>query len=271
MSWALGLGRASNQYTLSTRLFPMSLKNPSRTGRDAGIFKVEKTSWVDELRFFISGGAPLAPELAEFFYAAGILILEGYGLTETSPVIAVNRPSQFKFGTVGLPLHNVSIRIAPDGEILTSGPAVMKGYYGKEAETRDVMEEGWLHTGDIGVIEKEGFLKITDRKKDIIITASGKNVAPQKIENLLKSNPHFLNVVVVGNRRPYLSALVVPNPAKVKQAAQALGTSRLGLWKIDSRSADLPALHGTNPKSGGGFGVIRANQENRFVGRRFFN
>ena len=255
MSWALGVGQRSNQYTLSNRALPIFLRIQAGLA-EMLVFSKLKRKLGGRLRFFISGGAPLAPELAKFFYAAGILILEGYGLTETSPVITVNRPSQFRFGTVGLPLHNVSIRIAPDGEVLTSGPAVMKGYYGKEAETRDVMEEGWLHTGDIGVIEKGGFLKITDRKKDIIITASGKNIAPQKIENLLKSNPHFLNVVVVGNRRPYLSALVVPNPAKVKQVAESLGihTSNYGtliqnphlyqyyMGQIESVAADLASF-----------------------------
>ncbi len=222
MSWARNVGRQFNQATYATRRVPVFLKLQKGLA-EILVFSKLKHMLGGRVRFFISGGAPLAPELAEYFFSAGILILEGYGLTETSPVIAVNRPSQFKFGTVGLPLHNVSIKIAPDGEILTRGPAVMKGYFGQEAESRDVMEDGWFHTGDIGEIEKEGFLKVTDRKKDIIITASGKNVAPQKIENLLKSNPHFLNVVVVGNRRPYLSAIVVPNPARVKQSAQALG------------------------------------------------
>ena len=222
MSWAFKVGRQVNQAEHGTRHVPVSLKL-QKSLAESLVFSKLKHALGGRIRFFISGGAPLAPELAEYFFSAGILILEGYGLTETSPVIAVNRPSQFKFGTVGPPLHNVSIRIAPDGEILTRGPAVMNGYYGKEAETRAVMEDGWFHTGDIGVIEDEGFLRITDRKKDIIITASGKNVAPQQIENLLKSNPHFLNAVVVGNRRPYLSALVVPNPERVKQVAQALG------------------------------------------------
>ncbi len=231
MSWALHVGRQVNQSTHATQHIPVSLKIQKGLAETL-VFSKLKHALGGRVRFFISGGAPLAPELADYFFSAGILILEGYGLTETAPVIAVNRPAQFKFGTVGLPLHNVSIKIAPDGEILTRGPAVMKGYYGKEAETRAVMEDGWFHTGDIGVIEKEGFLKVTDRKKEIIVTASGKNIAPQKIENLLKSNPHFLNIVVVGNRRPYLSALVVPNPSKVKQAAQALGLKASDYGKL---------------------------------------
>ena len=231
MSWALKVGRQFNHSTRANRRVPVLLRLQKGVA-EILVFSKLKKKLGGRLRFFISGGAPLAPELAEFFFSAGILILEGYGLTETSPVIAVNRPAQFKFGTVGPPLHNVSIKIAADGEIWTRGPAVMKGYYGKETESRDVMQDGWFHTGDIGVLEKDGFLKITDRKKDIIITATGKNVAPQKIENLLKSNPHFLNVVVVGNKRPFLSALIVPNPAKVKQAAKALGLQSSDYGKL---------------------------------------
>ncbi len=231
MVWALEVGRQTNQHTYARRPIPLrgQLK---RWLAEAVVFSKLKRKLGGRLRFFISGGAPLAPELAEFFFTAGILILEGYGLTETSPVIAVNRPHHFKFGTVGPPLTNVDIKIASDGEILTRGPAVMKGYYGKAAEFQEAIEDGWFHTGDIGLFEEEGFLKITDRKKDIIITASGKNVAPQKIENRLKPNPHFLHVVVVGNRRPYISALVVPNPDKVKQAAQALGLQALDYGKL---------------------------------------
>ena len=175
------------------------------------------------MRFFISGGAPLDKELAEFFFSVGVTILEGYGLTETSPVIAVNRCDRFKLGTVGQPLRHVEVKLAEDGEILTRGPAVMLGYYKREAETREVMEGGWFHTGDVGSLDREGFLKITDRKKDLIVTASGKNIAPQMLEGMLKTNPYFASVVAVGDKRPFVSALVVPNAEKLKAQAEVMG------------------------------------------------
>jgi len=173
------------------------------------------------VRFFVSGGAPLSKDIAEFFYAAGLTVIEGYGLTETSPVIACNTIEGVKFGTVGRPVPGVEVKIAPDGEILTRGPNLMKGYYKKEAETREVLVDGWLHTGDIGTLDDEGFLAITDRKKDLIITAGGKNVAPQPIENLLKTSPYIANAVVVGGNRKFISALIVPNFDKLEAYARA--------------------------------------------------
>ena len=163
------------------------------------------------IRFFISGGAPLDKNLAEFFHSAGFLILEGYGLTETSPVISVNRPKKFKFGTVGLPLSGLELKIASDGEILTKGPSVMLGYYNRDPETKKVLKDEWFHTGDIGSVDGDGFLSITDRKKDLIVTAGGKKVAPQWLERLLKGNPFFLNAVVFGDKKPFISGIVVPN------------------------------------------------------------
>jgi long-chain acyl-CoA synthetase len=175
-------------------------------------------------RAFISGGGPLARELAEFFWAVGVPVYQGYGLTEASPVVSANSPGANRVGTVGQPIEHVNVRIAEDGEILVQGPCVMKGYYLRPEDTSAVISSaGWLATGDIGRLDQDGFLYVTDRKKDLFKTAAGKFVAPQPIENLLKVSPLILNAVLVGDAHKFIAALIVPNFANVEAAARQQG------------------------------------------------
>lgn len=220
--WSYRIGKKYAQKDLAGKKIPPLLRLKRKIANKLVFSKIiERTG--GRVRFFISGGAPLSKDIAEFFYAMGLVIYEGYGLTETSPVLAVNRPGALKFGTVGKPIPEVEIKIAPDGEILARGPNVMKGYYKKEDETSEAFEGGWFHTGDIGHLNEDGFLVITDRKKDLIVTSGGKNVAPQPIENLLKTSPYISTVVVIGDKRRFISALVVPNFEKLEELARDRG------------------------------------------------
>jgi long-chain acyl-CoA synthetase len=176
------------------------------------------------LRNFVSGGAPLAPEFAEFFWSVNLPVYQGYGLTETSPIVAANLPPANKVGTVGRPIPHVEVRIADDGEILVKGPCVMQGYYRKPEETKQVLTaDGWFCTGDIGKLDADGYLIITDRKKELLKTAGGKFVAPAPIENLLKTSRFIVNAIVVGDRRKFVSALIVPDFAAIEADARKAG------------------------------------------------
>ena len=172
------------------------------------------------LRYFVSGGAALSIKVGEFFQALGIVILEGYGLTETSPVTNVNRPEKVKFGTVGPVVDNVEVTIDTDGEILFKGPNIMKGYWNDEEATKEVIYDGWFHTGDIGELDEDGYLKITDRKKHIIVTSGGKNIAPLPIEQLIAENNYVEQVMVAGEKKPFLVALIVPNFSELESFAE---------------------------------------------------
>jgi long-chain acyl-CoA synthetase len=173
------------------------------------------------LRVGVSGAAPLSTDVMEFFHALGVPVVEGYGLTETASSATVNEPGNFRIGTVGRPVQDAEIRLADDGEILIRSPSVFAGYYKEpEATAEALTEDGWLRTGDVGEIDDEGFLRITDRKKDLIITAGGKNIAPQNLENALKTSRFVSQALVVGDRRPYVTALVTLDEAELESSGR---------------------------------------------------
>jgi long-chain acyl-CoA synthetase len=221
--WALKVAEDRLEYRVTRTPMPFLLGIKSKLA-DKLVFKTIHERLGGRVRFVLSGGAPLSADLAAFFIGAGVEILEGYGLTETSPVIALNTPDRRRIGTVGPMIPGVEVKIADDGEILTRGPHVMKGYFNNpEATAQAIDPQGWFHTGDIGEIDRDGFLRITDRKKDIIINAYGKNIAPQPLEGLLKSSPYIGTPVLIGDRRKFLTALIVPNFEKLERDAATMG------------------------------------------------
>ncbi len=223
-NWAVSVGRDVSRHQQRGQPVPRGLELKRKVA-DKLVFAKLHAALGGRLQWAVSGGAPLARDIAEFFHAAGILLLEGYGLTETCPALTFNRPGRFKFGSVGQALPGVELKIADDGEILARGPNIAtKGYFKQAEATREVFEpDGWFHTGDIGTIDGDRFLFITDRKKDLIVTAGGMNIAPQNIENLLKADPFISQVMVYGDRRPYPVALITVNPEELSKFAQEQG------------------------------------------------
>jgi len=223
-SWAVSVGRDVSRHQQRGQPVPATLELKRKVAHKL-VFSKLHAALGGRLQWAVSGGAPLARDIAEFFHAAGILLLEGYGLTETCPALTFNRPDRFKFGSVGQTLPGVQLRIAEDGEILARGPNIATlGYYKQPEATREVFDpDGWFHTGDIGTVDQDGFLVITDRKKDLIVTAGGMNIAPQNIENLLKADPFISQVMVYGDRRPYPVALITINPEELSKFAREQG------------------------------------------------
>jgi long-chain acyl-CoA synthetase len=218
VTWALAVGRRVSGLRQRGERVPAALALRHRIA-DRLVYSKVKERFGGRLRFGISGGAPLAEEIAEFFHALDVLILEGWGLTECTTAAAVNRPQRYRFGTVGPAMPGFEVRTDGEGELLIRSETVFAGYYKDEEATRAVLaEDGWLRSGDVGEIDPDGFIKITDRKKDIIVTAGGKNVAPQNIENALKMSPYVSQALVVGDRRPYVVALVTLDQDEVAKA-----------------------------------------------------
>ncbi|MBI2891202.1 MAG: long-chain fatty acid--CoA ligase [Nitrospirae bacterium] len=222
--WALTVGRQVSQKVQKKESVPVGLALQQKLAHKL-VFSKLHARLGGRIRFCISGGAPLSREIAEFFHAAGILVIEGYGLTETCPALTINRLEEFRFGSVGKPIPGVEIKIAEDGEILGRGPNIALGYYKLADETKQAfLEDGWFATGDIGEFDPDGFLRITDRKKDLIKTAGGKYVAPQYVENLLKAkDPLISQAMVHGDKRPFCSALIALNAEELKPFLKGAG------------------------------------------------
>jgi long-chain acyl-CoA synthetase len=236
IGWALRIGRRVSELRQQNKPVPAGLAFQHRLA-DKLVYSKVKAKLGGRLRLPISGGAPLAKEIAEFFHAIDIAIMEGYGQTECTTASNVNMLTRFRFGTVGPAIPGVEVRTAEDGEILVRGPNVFAGYYKDDQATREVLDdEGWLHTGDIGHID-DGFLTITDRKKDIIVTAQGKNVAPQNIENELKGSKYVSQALVIGDRRPYLTALITLDEAEVAKLDSGADTNALVQQVVDGYNA----------------------------------
>jgi len=214
--WSMKIGIDALPYRMKDKPFPPFLGLKYKLAKKLVYDKIARV-FGGRLKFLVSAGAPLSKGIADFFGSLGFTIIEGYGMTETSAPATLNLPNKFKFGTVGMPLPGVEVKIADDGEVLIRAGNVFKGYFKNPEATKEALIDGWMHTGDIGYFDEEGFLVISDRKKDLIITAGGKNIAPQKTENMLKAEPYIAQVVVIGDRRPYLVALIVVDEDKARE------------------------------------------------------
>ena len=222
-NWALRIGKDFRNLSNAKQKIPFLLKL-KHTIADKLIYSKVRMKLGGEIKYFISGGAPLSRKINEFFAGIGLTILEGYGLTETSPILTCNIPTNIQFGSVGMPLEDVEIKIAEDGEILAKGPNIMIGYYNNNEATEEVFDKnGWFHTGDIGIIDKGGHLTITDRKKSIIVTSGGKNIAPAPLENSLLNSNYIEQVLVIGDKRNFLTCLIVPAFDNVKSYLSSKG------------------------------------------------
>jgi len=230
--WALDVGKQRSTYEQAGESVPIWIQAQNFIARKLVFERVQQLLG-GNIRIMVSGASPIAREILEFFHAFELLILEGYGLTETTPALTINLPRDFKFGTVGKPIPGCQITIAPDGEIFARGPNVAQGYYKRPEATAEAWDEaGWFHTGDIGEFDGEGFLRITDRKKDLIKTSGGKYVAPQKIENMLKTQPHISQAVVIGNNRKYCTALLSIDEDSARQLREQFGIDPADPWEL---------------------------------------
>jgi long-chain acyl-CoA synthetase len=217
---ALKIGKHRATLMMNFKPVPFYLETLYRLAHAAVFHKLKERLGFDRIRVAYSGAAPIAPDVLHFFQSIGVNLIEGYGQTEGTGVTCVSRVGRVKFGTVGPPLPGVEVKIADDGEILVNSPGVFKGYYGNPESTAETIQDGWLFSGDVGEIDEDGYLRITDRKKDIIVTAGGKNITPQYIENKLKASPYINDAVVIGDKRKFLSCLVMIDEDNVVKYAQ---------------------------------------------------
>ena len=242
--WALRIG-AQNALAFEGKSVPI-LARMLRPLADRLVLQKVRERTGGRIRFFVSGAAPLPAEVGRAFASFGLPIIEGYGMTETSPIISVNPYPKLKWGTVGRPIPNIEVRIAADGEILTRGPHVMRGYYNNPEDTRAIIdEEGWLHTGDVGEFDNEGYLRITDRKKHLFVSTGGKNIAPAPIESLLTQSPLIDQIMLIGDKRQFISAVIVPDFSALLERGIAQGTPMAAVTAapvIDTIQAELDRL-----------------------------
>jgi long-chain acyl-CoA synthetase len=221
-NWALAVGRESAPYRLKRKPLPAWLQLKHQIAK-ALVYDKISARFGGRVRLLAVAGAPMSREISEFFFYLNLTVLEGYGMTECCAPASLNRMKNFRFGTVGLPLPGVEFKIAPDGEILLRGRSVFAGYFNLPEATAETLIDGWLYTGDIGEIDPDGMVRITDRKKDLIVTSGGKNIAPQKIENMLIVDPFIAQAVVIGDKRNYLTALISPAMETLAQYAKEKG------------------------------------------------